>query len=221
MKKVFSIVLSLVLVMCMSVTAFAAGGFVSSPSANQAPTVVEFENSDSNCSGTVIVTSYADRNSLSDGARTILEQAAATIQNTADLTKLNDSLSQIASQNKVNPADLAVSDIFNISVTDHAGHDGHGNFDIVLSADTLKNFVALMCFIDGKWQIVEDAKVTNNGTHLEFTEKGMVPYAIVVNSKGATAPSPETADSGFVVACLLVMAMSGAAFVFLSKKDKA
>ena len=221
MKKVFFIVLSLALVMCFSVTAFAAGGFVSSPSANQAPTVVESKNSNSNCSGTVAVTSYANRNSLSNGARTVLEQAAATIQNTADLTKLNSSLNKIASDNKVNPANLAVSDIFNISVTDHAGHDGHGNFDITLSADTLKNFVALMCFVDGKWVVVEDAKVTNNGTHLEFTEKGMVPYAIVVNSKGAAAPSPETADSGIVYLCLMVMAMSGAAFVYLLKKAKA
>lgn len=216
MKKVFSIVMSLVLVMCMSVTAFAAGGFVSSPSANQAPTIVESKNSNSNCSGTVVVTSYANRATLDDTTRTIFEQATATIQGTTDLTKLNKELAKMTND----PSNLAVSDIFNLSVTDHPGHSEHGSFDITLRADTLKNFVALLCFIDGKWVVVEDAKVTNNGTHLEFTEKGMVPYAIVVNSKG-TSSSPETSDSGIVTVCLVIMAMSGAAFVYFSRKVKA
>ena len=109
-------------------TVFAAGGFVSSPSANQAPTVVKGENSNKNCNGTVVVTSYANRATLDTAARTVFEQATASIKGSADLTKLNNSLSKIASDNKINSANLAVSDIFNISVSNHAGHENHGNF---------------------------------------------------------------------------------------------
>lgn len=215
MKKALSICLALVLVMCMTVTASAAG-FVSSPSTRQAPTIVKGELED-NCTGTLVITSYSDRNGLSTAQKTALENAATAIKGATDLSKLNSGLTTVAKNNKISTGNLAVSDLFNVGV-EGCTDANHGHYDLILKPETLANFVALMYCENGEWKLVKDAKVTNNGTHLEFTEDFIGPFAIVVSTKAGNAPN--TGDNVLLYALAVVMVASAAAMVFFYKKSK-
>lgn len=180
MKKLLVLTLAALLILTWSVAAFATGSFVTSPSTKGAPELVDAKNESEDCVATLLIKSYAERHSLPEDVRAMFEAAYNAIKNTADLTTLNQKLAQLASEKGYAAADLAVSDFFDISSTDCASHDNHGHFDITLKADALKNFVALLHYYNGEWRVVEDAKVTENGTHLEFTEDEFSPFAIVV-----------------------------------------
>ena len=64
-----------------------------------------------------------------------------------------------------------------------------------MKSDALKNFVCLLHYYNGEWRIVEDAKVTQNGEHLEFTEKEFSPFAIIVSTEVEEADAPQTGDN--------------------------
>lgn len=228
MKKVFTLCLTLIMVMTMSITAFAApGAFVESPSGNAAPQLISFSNLNANCTADLTVTSYADRNSLSESDRQKFENAYSTIANTEDLSNLNSGLSKIASDLNVSTSALAVSDLFNVSYSDCDTHDEHGAFTIKLKAETLKNFAALMRYDGSKWVIVEGAKVSADGLYLTFSSEELGPFAIVVNtaSSSVVTDSPQTGDS-FPWIYIVAIAVSAiglvvVAVIFVKSKKKA
>ena len=220
MKKVLAICLIMVMVASMSVNVFAArGGFVSSPSGNRAPILVHVTPKDEDCTGTIVITPYGDKEDLPEDMREALEDAYDSIANSDDLSKLNDELAKYASDKKIPDKNLAVSDLFNIHTTGCENHDKHDEFDVTLDADTLNHFVGLLYQdSNGKWQWVPDAKVVNNGEHLKFTGMGAGPYAIVVDTTEGT-PS-KTGDSDIILICAAVMAVSAAALVVVFVKGK-
>lgn len=183
MKKLLSVCLVLVMVMCFSVTAFAKGGFVSSPSENLAPEVIEPSN------GSIVVHSYAERHELTEKQRKAMEDAYDSILNNSNLYNLNSKLGDIANNKNLDVSKFAVSDLFNV---DYVGSGLAGTQTIKLKADTLSNFVSLMFFADGKWQLIDDAKIEDG--LLVFNTAKLGPYAIVVNTASAT--SPQTGVSG-------------------------
>ena len=198
MKKVIVVCMVLAMMMAMAISAFASpGAFVDSPSLNPAPELVEGKNQTDACPAQIIVTAYGDRNDLSVEQRQKLEAAYTAIVGAQDLSTLNAKISEIAEKMGVSVSTLAVSDLFDISATGCDDHTGHGDFDITLKADTLKNFVCLLHYYNGEWRVVENAEVTNDGNHLEFNEDEFSPFAIVVSSE----PIPE-AKSG--VSCWLI-----------------
>ena len=70
MKKLVMISLAIMVVLGMSISAIAAtGGFIVSPSRNQAPEIIEVTPSDDKCTVEVEVTAYADRDTLSPEGR--------------------------------------------------------------------------------------------------------------------------------------------------------
>ena len=222
MKKIVALCLSVILMMGMTITAFAApGSFVSSPTGNQAPAVEDFKAADEDCTAQLVITPYGDREELSEAIEALLEKAYDSIKESTDLTALNAELAKLAKEKKINGTDLAVSDLFDIHVTGCDYHDGHTEFDVVLSADTLNNFVALIHMNkDGKWEIVEDAKVTGDGDHLSFSVDSFSPFAIIVN----TGKPAQTGDNNMVPICIAIMAVSALAIVVIlvrSKKQKA
>jgi hypothetical protein len=159
----------------------ATGGFVSSPSGNKAPEIVRYENKSSGCTAELIVCAYADRDQLSPDARREIEEAYATIKGTQDLSTLNAQLGAIAAKLGVAVSDLAISDLFDITCNaDGENHEEHAAFEILLKAETLPNFVALLHFKDGEWEIIEEAKVVNDENYLSFEADDFSPYAIVV-----------------------------------------
>ncbi len=194
MKKVFAICLALVMVFALSVTVCAApGSFVNSPSGNDAPIIVDFENESDDCTANLDITSYGDRNSLSDADKKEMEDAYNQIKNSTDLTDMFSGLNAVVDQLDILPSDLAVSDLFHIDVTDCIKHDEHGAFKIKLSADTLKGFAGLIQYLNGEWVLIEDAKV-EDGKYLIFTADELSTFAIVVDSTKSATTSPVTGD---------------------------
>ena len=222
MKKVLAICLMMVMVLSMSVNVFAApGGFVSSPSGNPAPKVVDFDPSDEECTAQLVITPYGDRHDLSDVLRAMLEKAYNSIVNSDDLTKLNAELAKIAADKNINGADLAVSDLFDIHVTGCDYLDEHVDFVISLDADTLSHFVGLLHMNkDGVWELVTDAEVVNNGEHLKFSVDSFSPFAIVVDTSSGTPDAPQTGDNSMIHIYAILMAVSALALVVILVKNK-
>ena len=178
MKKLLSVCLALVMVISFGVTALAEGGFVSSPSGNPAPEIVKPSD------GKIVITPYSNCGQLSEAERKNLEAAYNSINGTENLVDLNRGLKDIAKDKNIDPSNLAVSDLFNVS-----NNGASGTHTLELKADTFKNFVALMVYVNGEWKIVDDAKL--QGTNLVFTANYFGPYAVVVNTADDTK-SPQT-----------------------------
>lgn len=225
MKKIVTVLLTMMMVLSLSISAFAEpGGFVSSPSRNQAPELIKAENESEDCEAKLIITAYSDRDELSEEARKNIETAYSEIVGTQDLSSLNDAIKNIAKKLGLNTTDLAVSDMFDISATDCNGHEDHGNFDITLKAETLDNFVCLLHYYNGEWRIVDNAKVTNNGEHLEFDEDEFSPFAIVVSTVEISDGVGTIMSGGSIIAIVVfALATSGAivAAVVIKRKKKA
>ena len=222
MKKVLAICLMIVMVVSMSVTSCAApGGFVSSPSGNPAPTVVDFDPSNDNCTGWLVITPYGDREDLSDVLRSLLEKAYKDVVNSDDLTKLNAELAKIAADKNIEGQNLAVSDLFDIHVTGCDFHDGHFGFDITLDADKLSSFVGLLHMNkNGEWELVADAKVVNNNEHLQFSVDSLSPFAIVVDTTIDGGDVPQTGDNSMIYVYVILMAVSALSLVVIVLKNK-
>ncbi|MBE6679120.1 MAG: hypothetical protein E7598_01210 [Ruminococcaceae bacterium] len=180
MKKLVAIVLTLIIAVCACATVAATGGFVSSPSNNQAPTVVGFKTDLDGCPAVIVCTAYADRDELKTETREKLEDAYETIVNTLDLSLLNEDLTDVAKQLGIDVKDLAVSDMFDISAIGCDLHENHGHFEVELKPTSLKNFVALIHYYKGEWRIVEDVEIDEEG-NLVFEEDEFSPFAIVVD----------------------------------------
>jgi hypothetical protein len=205
MKKVIIVCMVLMMVVSMTVLVFATpGAFVSSPSKNPAPELIEANNASENCEAEIIITAYGNRDQLSAEQRQMLEEAYAKIVGTQDVSTLNAQLAPLAAELGINTSDLAVSDLFDISATDCDGHSEHGAFDITLKADTLNNFVCLLHYTDGAWVIVDGAEVTNEGKHLEFTEDEFSPFVIVVSTTDIV-PVPEPNNTWAIVLAVLLL----------------
>ena len=128
MKKVLAICLMIVMVVSMSVTSFAApGGFVSSPSGNPAPTVVDFDPSNDNCTGWLVITPYGDKEDLSDVLRSLLEKAYNDIVNSDDLTKLNAELAKIAADKNIEGENLERNEFYEFLKCFHSFHISYRN----------------------------------------------------------------------------------------------
>ncbi len=220
MKRVLAICLMIVMVVSISVTAFAApNGFVNSPSGNKAPTVEETTPNNEDCTAEVVITPYSDKHELPEELRELVEEAYKDITEAEDLGDLVDELEKIAEEKNIDISKLSVSDLFNIHTEDCASHVGH-TFDVKLSADTLENFVGLIHLDkNGEWKMIDDAKIVN-GEHLLFTLDSEGPYAVVVDTTGNT---PQTGDNSNVLPYIILMAASAVGFVVvlvISKKKK-
>lgn len=217
MKKLFVICLALVMAFAMTATmalSVGAGDFLSSPSRNQAPELVAGENENGDKVG---VTSYADRNDMPAEARQLLEEAYAKIIGTDDVSELNSQIAEIAKELGVDLAALAISDLFDISPEANAD----GTFSITLKSETLQNFVCLLHYHGGEWQVVENAKLTENG-ELSFSVDNFSPFAIVVNTGAAPAPTGLSTALivGIVVSSVLLVGgiVTGVCLLTVKKK---
>lgn len=222
MKKVFSICLALVMVFALSVTVCAApGSFVNSPSSNDAPVIVEFENEDHDCVADLDVTSYADRNDLSEVDKKEMEDAYDLIKNSTDLTEMFSGLNAVVEELNILPTDLAVSDLFHIDYLNCVEHTEHGAFKIKLSADTLKGFAGLIQYVNGEWKMIDNA-VVEDDQYLIFTAEELSTFAIVVDSTKSATTSPVTGDPTLaILAGAVALVLCTATAVVAVNKKKA
>lgn len=202
MKKIILIGLILALAASMSVSVFAtAGGFVSSPSRNQAPELIDEVIESEECEAEIVITAYADRDELDAEIRQQIEDAYASIVDNTDLTTLDSALGDKADDLGVKASELAVSDLFNVGVTEGKEHSGHGDFQVTVKADTLDNFVSLLRYYNGEWEVVDDAEVMNNGKYLAFSvSEPAAAYAIVVNTGDEPAQKEANPLAAVVIA---------------------
>lgn len=217
MKKIIVLCLAIAIVACMGVTALAAtGGFMGSPSLKPAPETVSGA-CQCGCQGTLITTAYGDREQLSEEAREILETACDIIRETEVLTSLDEEIAEYAALLGVDASALAVSDLFDLEVIWGEGHEASTHFDIVLEAEMLENFVCLLHYYDDAWHVVEGAKVTNNGQHLEFDVGGFSPFAIVVATEDEAPVEPDNSAAVIIIIAVLLVVAAGAAVFFVLK----
>ncbi len=216
MKKLFSIMLMVVMVLTMAVSVNAApGGFINSPSFNKTPIIVDFECSDSNWKGEIYITSFGDRNVLELIDRELLEDAYDSIRNSVSISDLIPEISDIAANLNVSPENLGISDLFHIGVSDSTD----GSFKIKLDSETLKNFVGLVYYENGKWHVVDGAKI--EGDYLVFTSQLPKAYAIVVDTKSLPVDAPVTGDViPWMLMAVMAASAAGIVIVVVSYKKK-
>lgn len=191
MKRIIALFVTLIFVATMGITVLAGpGSFVSSPSGQSAPILVEAVNEDENCSAWIKITAYADRDSLPDDGRQEIEEAYNIVVETENLTTLNEALAELAAAKGIPGEYLAVSDLFDVRWEGCEDHQTHGAFKIKFSAETLENFVGLLHLHNGSWHLIENAMVEDE-TYLTFTASEFSPFAIVVN----TNPEADDTDS--------------------------
>ena len=220
MKKLFAILLAVVLVCSLSVTAFAKpGAFLGSPSVIPAPELVDYENGSHDCTAELIITPYSKRDTLSAEKKAAIESAYDQISDTADLSTFNADFKAAVEAKGLVAAQLAVSDLFDVSYYACELHNEHGAFTITIKAETLSNFVGLLHLNDGKWEYVSNAEVIENGKQLKFVVDDLSPFAIVVKND-----KPQTGDAGINPIWFALMGVSAAGLVVVfvfSKKSKA
>ncbi len=217
MKKVLVLCLTAVMIASMCVCAFADSGlFVKSPSKNTAPTVEKFEALSEDCNANLVITAFADRGTLSQDKKDLLEDIYDSIvsNNTEDF---KDVFASIAADKKLDAKNLAIGDLFDISSTDCDAHGDHKGFSIELSAETLKNFAGLLHYKNGKWEVVADAKVSADGKTLTFTADSLSPFAIVVDS---TKLPSDTSDNSHIALWVMLFSASALAVVLVALKKK-
>jgi len=195
MKKLLAVCFAALMIVSLSVASLAApGGFVSSPSGNQAPVLIDSAIADDTCKAEVIVTAYAKRGDLSEDARKNIEAAYTSIVGTEDLGTLSDDIKEAAELLGINSTDFAVSDLFDISLTACEGHEAHGAYEVKLEAATLKNFACLIHYVNGSWEMIEDAEIDENG-YLVFTSVDFHSFAIVAVKDGVAINPKEDVNA--------------------------
>lgn len=209
-KRIITVMLFTLVLFSMSFTAFADGGFTQSPSANSAPEIVDSSSEDHDCDQALIITAYADRSELPEELSAELEKAYTKIMGVKNLTSICGELKALAEEKGIPTANLAVSDLFDI-------RDKHDDvedavFEIVLKAETLENFVGLLHFTDGKWELIKDAEVEFKDGEgiLKFKTKGLSPFAVVVDTGETIAPSN---NNGLIVALVIISVAEAAALI--------
>lgn len=218
MKKIIAVCLALVIAASTTLTVFAAPGlFWSSPSGQPAPIVINFDPANDACTATLVITPYVSRDDLTDAQRELIEKAYKSIANAKTLTDLNANFASFVASQGIDAKYLAVSNLFDIHVIGCEFHEGHNEFDITLSVDSLHNFVGLLHMNqDGVWEMVPDAHVEQNETHIVFSVEGFSPFAIIVDTTGEP---PQTGDSIMII-CTVVMAASIIALACVMHKRK-
>lgn len=216
MKKLVVMCMAVVMMLSMSITSFAA--FVSSPTGNPAPKIISFFAESDDCDAELIITPYSKRDTLHDTAEDALENAYNELKASGDLTALNADLASLAKKLGIKGTELAVSDLFDAtwvgcSPEDHSA-EKHGIFTIELEADSLKNFVGLLHYYNGEWELIDNAKV--KGNILTFKADNFSPFAIVVDTN--PEKTPNSGDMSFIWLWVIVAVVSGTVLVVLIKK---
>ncbi len=219
MKKFLAVCLALVMVISAGVLAFAQGGFVSSPSGNEAPEVEEVIYEEGSCEPDVVVTPYSERDTLDEEKEEDMNEAYKDISENEDLTDMCPGLGGVAAAKGINPENLAVSDLFDVSTYHKLPHEYCGMITVKLSAETLKNFVALLHrAADGTWEVVADVIIDMNESTLTFSARDFSPFAVVVDKEASSLPN--TGEALYIPAIVMVISAISLAGVLVSLKKK-
>ena len=222
MKKVLAILLAMVMVISGSVMAYAKGGFVSSPSGNEAPAIIEVIVDEDGCTAEIIITPYSERDELAKEAKEAMIAAYNEIAANPNLTNLCSALKAVADFLGILYENLAVSDLFDITVNrTHVPypHEYCGKVTIVLKSETFNSFVALLHRnSDGTWEVVQDVIADAENNTITFSSGDFSPYAVVVDTSADSFP--DTGENIFILAAVMFVSAASLAIVLVSLKKK-
>lgn len=221
MKKILAVILAVIMVVSAGVLAFAQGGFVSSPSGNEAPEITDVQYGEDSCNPRIVATPYNEREELDEARKNAIIAAYNDIAENKDLSKMCAALLGVATSKGLSVLQLAVSDLFDITAYHNGDHDYCGIITITLSSETLRNFVALLHRgADGTWEVVPDVTVDYASNTISFQARDFSPFAVVVDTEAENVP-----DTGSeIIIPAVVMFLSGislAVVLFSLKKKKA
>lgn len=120
---------------------------------------------------------YSKRSALTAKQKREFTKCYNDVKKHTDLTELTEDIADIAEEQGLDVSDLAVSDIF-YSVLPK---DKKSGTRVRVKAPNLDKFVALLCYSNGQWSVVKDAKINANGK-LVFKTKKAAAYAIVIDT---------------------------------------
>lgn len=206
MKKIFSILLVVMLLASLTVTAF-ADNFVNSAVNAGAPEVKDVVDADGNdvASG-IEITPVTGAEELDEEAQKEMEDAYESLKDVENLADINEDLKEAAGDNSI-----VVSDLFNISAKEEVSFP----LKLTLKNQNLDNFAALLQYVDGEWNWI-DAEV--NGDELSFEVDSLGTFAIIVFGEPAT--SAQTGESSPVFFLVGAVVLAGAAAWFFMKSRK-
>lgn len=220
MKKALAICLALVMAVSAAMMVFAApGGFVSSPSGNEAPVIITVSYEDGSCNPKVVVTPYSERDTLEEEKEEDMNEAYDEIAANKNLSGLCSELSSVAAAKNIPVSRLAVSDLFDISAYHYGDHDFCGSITVKVGTEALRNFVALLHRdADGTWEVVPGVIVNVEEGTITFSADDFSPYAIVVDT-GSNA-IPDTGADIYIPAIAMIASAVSLVFVLFSMKKK-
>ena len=150
-------------------------------------TSMKFEEED-HCWTEVIVTPYVYKDTIeSENSRDLMAIAYEMILNTPRVVDLDpEEITNVAHSLGVEIDDLVIRDLFDITkyhrTTSNIHDEGlHQKYiEITLKTQTLKDFVCLLHYKDGSWNVVDSARVIIDENHLYLSVDELSPFAIVV-----------------------------------------
>lgn len=222
MKKIITLVLAITMVLASGILSFAApAGFVESPSVDT-PALDSYENESAGCTAEIIVTPFVRIDELDDAKEQENRDAYDEIVNNDD--SFANVLKNLAASKNLDVSTLAVSELFDVSYYETAGHDEHGAFTISIKTNNLDKFVGLMHRYNGEWVYVDNAKV--DGNILTFTVDNLSPFAIVVDTSDdapvtdVEIPNTYAQVSAQTVICAAAIVISSAMLIAVVAKQK-
>ena len=109
----------------------------------------------------------------------IIEEA---IQEAAtSIVDVIEGLEEVLVETEVLAENVAVSNVFDISVESDADDHGHKAIKITLEIEDVDNFLALVHYTNNAWEIVETVLDKENKT-LSFSVDDLSPFAILVDN---------------------------------------
>lgn len=206
MKRFFAFFMTVVLVVAMSVPAFAAlGEFISSPSGVPAPTLVDYKSDSHECTAKLVITSYAERHTLPAETRALLEKAYEDIVNSQVINnQLKAELTKLAEELKIDYTALAIGNLFDISYYECPQHEGHKGFTITIKPEIAENIVGVLHLNGEKWELLDSTVDAGNVT---FHVDELSPFAIVYNTKPGSSSTGDSSNA-WIYVVLMVASVS-------------
>lgn len=125
----------------------------------------------------------------SEESRRLLDIAYESIVAVKDVSELNPSeITEVAHSLGVETEDLVVRDLFDVTMYHREKSVNHSqavhvkNVQFTIETQDLNNFVCLLVYAKGKWNVVRDVSVLKDRNLLSVFTEELSPFAIVVAS---------------------------------------
>lgn len=139
------------------------------------------------CVYELIVTSYIDKDTIeSDESKQQIQEAYEMILEAEDVSDLDEDIIEIAHNLGAETEDLVVRDLFDVTMYHREESEHHSeavhikNVAFTIKAQDLDNFVCLLVYHDGKWDVVKNVEVIKDENLLNVLTEELSPFALIV-----------------------------------------